>query len=344
MRYAFALRPFVEHHEVLVSDELCEHLVDELRVYHGQQLLHKLVLGLGLHVGLVVEEVVYQRIYELAVLAGVCALDGSFGVGEQLRLGPVDFAVGEAEALHLLDFGHQGLECFEGAVGILAVHASHYHLAGLAYLAEAEAGRDEVRVGGGSEVGEPLVHHTADDALDNLGEVAYRGAVEFLGSGLAFPERGICDAAGLGVGDYADYGLLIVGNGNHGLGLGILLCGDVGEDSLYLGLHLVYVDITHDDERLQVGTVPGMVEVHETLGLEVLEVLLAADYGRGGILGVAEDVGLLLLVDSPGCVVARALLLEYHSALLVDLLGIAGHEVRVVVHYQQAGVHDCGPH
>ena len=80
----------------------------------------------------------------------------------------------------------------------------------------------------------------------------------------------------------------------------------------------------------------------EAFGLEGLEVLLASYDGRGRVLGVAVEIGLGLLGDSPLCVVAGALLLEYHSALLVYLLRVAAYEMRVVMHDEQAGVHHGG--
>ena len=82
-----------------------------------------------------------------------------------------------------------------------------------------------------------------------------------------------------------------------------------------------------------------MVEVGQALGLEGLEVLLRADDTRGGVLGVTIEIGTAGLADAPLGGVARALLLQDDAALLVDLGRVAGHEVGVVVHDEQARIH-----
>ena len=131
-------------------------------------------------------------------------------------------------------------------------------------------------------------------------------------------------------------------DGDDILLLGILGGRDVGEGALDAGLHVIRVDVTHHDQGLHIRTVPGMVEVRQALRLEGLEVLFRADDGGGGVLGVAVEVRIGLLAHAPLGGVAGTLLLQDNATLLVDLRRVAGHEVGVVVHDEDAGVHDGG--
>ena len=58
---------------------------------------------------------------------------------------------------------------------------------------------------------------------------------------------------------------------------------------------------------------------------------------------VAEVVLAGSLVVSPGSCVACSLLLKDDTSLSVDLHRVASHEMRVVVHYEEAGVDDALP-
>ena len=81
-----------------------------------------------------------------------------------------------------------------------------------------------------------------------------------------------------------------------------------------------------------------MVEVCQALRLEGFKVFLASDEGAGCILGVAVEVREGFLVHPPGGIVSGPLFLDDDSTFLVYLNGIAGNEMRVVVHHQKAGV------
>ena len=77
----------------------------------------------------------------------------------------------------------------------------------------------------------------------------------------------------------------------------------------------------------------------QTLRSESLKILLASDYGAGGILGIAVVIWHRAFMQSPGSVSAGSPLLKYDSALLVDLCRVVGHEMGIIVHYEYATVY-----
>jgi len=250
MIQSFTLGSRVEHHHVLGGDELRERLVDKLcgnLLHDGARVF---VFGRWLHVGLVVEEVVDKGIYELVVLPAVCLLHGGFVLREQLGLGPFDLIVGEAVALHLLDFGEHGLEASERVV-LLAHGLAENHVACLRESSHAEACGDEWCVRSRADFSEALVHHGGYDAFEYVLHESQRRAVELFRGGLGLPVDLVADRSVFGVCENSDYGLFVAGNRDHVLRLGVLGRGDVGEGALYLCLHLVHVDVTHDDKCLK---------------------------------------------------------------------------------------------
>ena len=136
----------------------------------------------------------------------------------------------------------------------------------------------------------------------------------------------------------------MVCDGLDGLRERILLGGDYAEDVLDLGLGAGNVHVTHYDDGLVAGVVPGVVEVYEGFRLEGLQVLLRADEGAAGLFGVrAEVVGESGLHAAPGCVAAGAALLDDDTAFGVDFLGLVKHEVGIVSEDHEAAVHDALP-
>ena len=340
---AFLLRSLVEDHHVLAGDELLRGLVDGIGIQHRHELLDELVLGLRIHEALVVEEVVDARHHELGIVAGVGLLGLGLELGEHFGLGALDLGLGQAEAAELLGLeqgGGQGAQ----RLAVLAGGLDVGDVSGLADVADTEATGQERSVRLGGDLLEALVHRDGHDVLEQVGEQAHRGAVERLRGGLAAPVDFDAGVAVLGVGEDADGWLLVVRDGDDVLLLRILGSRDVGEGTLDAGLHVVDVDVAHDDQCLHIRTVPGVVEVRQALGLEGLEVLLGADDGRGGVLGVTIEIRIRLLAHAPLGGVAGTLLLQDDAALLVDLLRVAGHEVGVVVHDEDAGVDDGRTH
>ena len=281
---------------------------------------------------------VEQLTDEFGVLAGCGTLDGSFLPGDDLGLGTLVFVGGEAVALHALELGVECAEALEDVVfteGNLTV----CRIDGLVnQVGHTEVSVDEGGAGLGGDVGETLAHDDADKRLHEVVELADDGGVHLFGLGLALP----CDfndgAGGLGVGKDAYRGLLVGREGNLGLSLGILALGNAAEVFLDLGLDAVGVDVADYNDCLPVGMVPGSVEIVEALGIEGLEVLLAADKGAGSIFGVAEVVGETLLEGAPLGGVALALLTYDDGTLEVDLLGGVGDVMGVLAEDEDAGV------
>ena len=105
----FFLGAVVEHHHVLVGDELADNLVDSGCGNHLHNGLGELVLGSGLHIRSIVEEVADERLYEFGILTAVGSACPALIAAQDIILCPLDFCVAEAVALHLLDLGIESL-------------------------------------------------------------------------------------------------------------------------------------------------------------------------------------------------------------------------------------------
>ena len=244
-----------------------------------------------------------QRIDELPVLPGVGAVGGLLIGGENVVLGSGDLALGQTISLKSFHLSDKSLESaknvvlLQGDIGIGALN-------GLTELSESEATIEVRCVGAGGDVIETLAHHGLHDALDQVSHKADRCRVQRLVTRGALPDHLYRSGSRLRIGDDGDTRL------GEFLEQDLLLrlrvdCGrNVGEDRLYLSLDGIHVNVTHDDDRLKIRTVPRLVEIHKALRLECLKVLLAADQGAGGILGVTVEVRKGLLESPPAGVPA----------------------------------------
>ena len=90
-----------------------------------------------MHVGIVVEEIVDQRLYKLLVLPAVSTLGCTFVSGKKFGFRSRDFVAAESESLHLLDFRQQCLER-DKRFTFVAGSLSHSDFHRLAHVADAE--------------------------------------------------------------------------------------------------------------------------------------------------------------------------------------------------------------
>ena len=140
---------------------------------------------------------------------------------------------------------------------------------------------------------------------------------------------------------YVD-GLDIVGNSvidAFGRILGHL---DGREELFDAGFHLVYVDVTDNDDSLIVGAIPFVVVVAQVLVGEVHHYFHRTDRQTVGILASCKHLGQDFLYDAPVGVVAGTPLFVYHTALAVYLIVFEQDGARPVVQYEEAGVYQSG--
>ena len=108
------------------------------------------------------------------------------------------------------------------------------------------------------------------------------------------------------------------------------------EDFLHLLLHSVNIDVTNDDDTLEIGTIPLFVVVAQSLIWEVID-NLHYTYRQAAAISVAwEDVGKHALLHTHHGAVASAPLLVDDTALAVDLLFIKCKTVGPVVQNPKA--------
>ena len=125
-----------------------------------------------------------------------------------------------------------------------------------------------------------------------------------------------------------------------GLGLLVLLGGDGAEEFLDLRLHVIYVYVTHHNDCLVAGIVPGMVEINYALVGEGLQMLLGADEGVESHRSAFSEVdGKGSLHSAPGSVTPGTALLNDDSAFCINLRGLVENVVGIVPEDHQAAVH-----
>ena len=127
---------------------------------------------------------------------------------------------------------------------------------------------------------------------------------------------------------------------------GLLGHGDGREHLLDFLFHLVHVDVTHDDDGLQVRTIPLVVIVTQVLIGEVVNDIHRADGHAVFIFCPLIDDGqdIFLHALHGHSRTAGAPLLVDDAALLVNLLIFEQQVVAPVMQYQQAGVDDSLAH
>ena len=134
-------------------------------------------------------------------------------------------------------------------------------------------------------------------------------------------------------------GLLVVG---HGVVFNLSCIGgrggDVLEHLLDFTFHVIHVHVTHDDQRLVVGTIPLVVIVAQHLIGEVVNDVHQADNHALAVLRAREDVLQLTGVHALLGVGGLAPLLMDDAALLVDVLVLEQQAVAPVLEDEQAGV------
>ena len=186
MSQALPFRSHIKHHHILVSRQLCDDLVDDLRSEHLHNLTCQLILQLRVHKGSIVEEVVNHRVHELAVLAALGSLGRSLIAGENVLLCPLNLIVAKSVTPHPLYLCKQGLKRFAALV-FLAVHRCHHHFGCLTDGPYAEAGGKERSIARCGNIVQPLIHHIADHVLQDVFKHCNLSVFEFPRSRLALP-------------------------------------------------------------------------------------------------------------------------------------------------------------
>ena len=149
---------------------------------------------------------------------------------------------------------------------------------------------------------------------------------------------------GFGIGHQSVAGLVALRNVVDLLPGGIFGLRDRRHHVADLPLHRVHIHVADDDHRLQIGTIPFMVEVDERLPPEAVDDLHVADHIAPGVFRpVVLDLGRLAGHARAGVVAAPPLLAD-HAPLRLDLPGFAGDVIGPVVQDQQQRVHQSLAH
>ena len=342
--HAFLFRRGDEDGLVVVRNELLGHFVDGGYGDVGGQLVQRGVFILDARHGFGVQEVL-QALVDVGRVVGLLALVvGRLQLLQDVGTGTGIFTLGEAVAAHTLHFLKQHLQGVAQSVvlgqgdyveGFLGADQEEVAVGHAACHVEGRVGRlGQLVEARGQHVGYGVqhvvlcqVHDAAFDAVRRgvmLEVDVHNGRVHLLV---------LADV---------DDGLLVVGHGVPDALGAVLRQLDAGEERLYLLLHLVHVDVAHDDDALQVGAIPFGIVVADGLVGEVVDNVDAADGHAVGILGAGVERGLRIGVEAEQADVAAAPLLADDAAFLVNLLVGQQYGVAPVVQDEQAGVHDGG--
>ncbi len=135
-------------------------------------------------------------------------------------------------------------------------------------------------------------------------------------------------------------GLVVVGNAVVDTLGGINGCGNVGKDFLQSLLGAVNVQVAHNDDALQVGTIPLLIISTQRLGFEIVHHFHGSDGQTVARTTVGHEAGHLALEDAHQRSAAIAPFLVDDAALLVNFLGLQQEVVTPVVedeHYRVDG-------
>ena len=133
-------------------------------------------------------------------------------------------------------------------------------------------------------------------------------------------------------------GFVVVGDGIGFVFCGILLCFDGREDFLDFGFDEVHVNVSDDDDALEVGAIPFLIVCSQFFGFEVVDDAHQADGEAETVAGAGINLGKVSLKDALGSAGAHSPLFVNHAAFLVDFLGVEGQTVCPVVKNEQAAV------
>ena len=135
-----------------------------------------------------------------------------------------------------------------------------------------------------------------------------------------------------------DDGLWCVGHLLIDNGLCVLRVGDRTEEFLYHCLGVVHVNIAHDDDTLICWVIPLLVVVAQLLRLEVVNHLHQSDWVAHAVLRSWVESRQIALEHTARGTCAQTPLLVYHTALLVDLLGVESESISPVTQDEQTRV------
>ena len=324
-------------------DDLTGIGVDHIDVEHLDDHAVELPFGLGIGHGGVLAVVAQIGADELAVRAVVAVCIGALHLTHEVLLGALEFPLGESVACGLLHLGVDGLHaaCELSVLGHGGEHRGVERRDDADHVARAHAGTEEGSVGLHGDLLQAGIFHRAHVGFGNVDDLGSYLVVHLLGQSRALDEDLYARTLHFGVGEDADDGLLVVGHHDDLLLRGIGgRCGDVGHHLLQTGFGGFGIQITDDDDRLVVGTVPLVVETLQGIVLEALQSVEIADQVAVLVAGSLAESLQELHRRAPRGAVARAELLHDDAALGVDLFGLQRDEVRPVVQDEHCGVDD----
>ena len=306
-----------------------------------------LQLKFGRHQRLSRQEVVHAGVDKVGIAVIVAHLVTALGGIEVEAAGTVQLALGKAMLAGLLGNTHSGDDAAQDVV-LLAADAHGKGLLGAAD--EERRGASRGALDGRSRLltqfGETVVEHGADQAVDVIAAQVGLAVLLGVGRGVAFLIQVAQDDGLLGILPDGDNHLVVVIHGIVDALSRFLGHGDGRENLLDFLLHLVHVDVTHDDDGLQVGAVPLLVIVAQVLIGEMVDDVHRADGHAVLVFRPAVDDGqdVLLHALHGHSRTAGAPFLMDDAALLVNLLVLEQQVVAPVVEHQQARVDDALAH
>ena len=328
----------------IVRRQACNGLVDVLQGNHRHYLLHRLMYPLDAWSGFVVEEVTDIGIDEGSVRALVASLVSSIYLREIFLLEAVVLAFSEAATNGTEQFTIGSLDAFCIAT-LLHVDIKRK---GILRLCHKEVAEHDVRSGEGCiclarNLGKTLVEHASDGIFHEVNHIISYRTPHLAWHGVAL-EHNVCPHAGIFlVLTDEDERLLVVGHGelltDGSIGWG---GGNVGKHVLQLLFDGIRFNITHNDECLQVGTIPTAVVAAQGLVGEVLHHLHRADGHTVGILAVLVECRQSGLEETHFGTATYTPLLFDNTTLLVDFLVLEQEVVTPVVQDEQTGIDGAG--
>ena len=258
-----------------------------------------------------------------AVLLLVALVVGILHTTENICLHALNFAVGEAI------FGcrkHYAKSCIEAFLPLILAenNVKFEALLGLAYdvLAKLGTSLHEWCIGFLCKLGQTLVEGHGDDVLKDAGHIADLRKLDSIGQwvGLVHDSKDVVVL--LGVTGYSHQGFLVVLNWEIYAFCFILGVMDIRPKSLNLLLHSIDINISDNENTLQVGTIPLVIVVTQFVVGEIVNHRHQADRHTLGITIAGDKLRKDGFVHTESGTCSSTPLLMNHTTLLVNLITI----------------------
>ena len=339
MRQTFFFGRIIEEYQVLIQFHLSQDAVDLVNIQNLQITLQLRFFVSGIHIGPALEEIAIETIDEIGIVAAVGVGSGTFGASNHVGFYAFEFGFGEAKTFSFFEFFHHGIEALQRftVFGSGTDNESIHHRVD---RIEAHFGTQERRIGLAGNVAQTFSKDGVDNVLHQVYQVAHAVSAIFHGQRFRLHIHAQFGATCFRIGDDTHDRFNIFGNLMHFLGLSILAGRNVGKQSFQFAFDNIHIDVAHNDNGLQIGTIPSFVESLQFFCGESFQTLFCTNDIGGGIFRTLVKITPSLFHHTPTSIATRTPFFDDNTSFLIDFGRIVGNKSRVIVQNEQRSIDD----